>query len=183
MRVLFTLLSATVLSLGASSARAQDTFELTSADVTGGAFKPAQIADTFGCTGGNVSPQLSWRGAPADTKSFVITIYDPDAPTGSGFWHWVVANIPASVSEIPGGASGTANMPAGVVESRTDFGTTGYGGPCPPAGDPPHRYVFTIHAVNVEQLDVAEDAPAALVGFMTHMTRLASASFTARYGR
>jgi hypothetical protein len=184
MRLIRLLLCVALVPFAAARIAAQDTaFTLSSTDVTGGAFKPAQIADTFGCTGGNVSPHLAWRNAPEGTKSFVVTIYDPDAPTGSGFWHWVVANVPASVTSIPTGASRTGAMPTGAIETRTDFGTTGYGGPCPPAGDAPHRYVFTVHALNVEKIDVAADNPAALVGFMTHMTEIGRATFTARYGR
>jgi len=158
-------------------------FKLTSADVTGGAFKPAQLMNGFGCTGGNVSPELKWTGAPAGTKSFVVTIYDPDAPTGSGFWHWVVFNIPASATELPNGASKTPKMPAGAIESRIDTGVPGYGGPCPPAGDKAHRYIFTVHALKVDKLDLDANAPAALVGFNVHMNTLGSATFTASYGR
>jgi len=182
MRKFITLSCALVLSLAVAPAEAQE-FSLSSTDVTDGSFAPEQIADSFGCSGSNVSPQLSWSNPPAGTRSFVVTVYDPDAPTGSGFWHWVVSSIPASVTSIPTAASGTDAMPDGALESRTDFGTTGYGGPCPPEGDPPHRYVFTVHALNVETIDAAADSPAALVGFMTHMASLGSATFTARHGR
>lgn len=186
MRVrLITLLSALILIAVTSAARAQEaTFRLSSTDVTGGRFANAQIFNGFGCSGENVSPQLSWSGAPAGTKSFVLTIYDPDAPTGSGFWHWVVANIPATATSIPTGASGDASkMPAGSIETRVDFGFSHYGGPCPPAGDPAHRYVFTIHALGVDHLDVTADSPAALVGFMVHSNEIGKATFEARYGR
>src|SRR5262245_58323964 len=158
-------------------------FKLSSSDVKNGTFAPAQIANVFGCSGGNISPELSWSGAPQGTKSFVVTIYDPDAPTGSGFWHWVIMNIPPSVTEIPTGATRTAKLPKGAIESRTDFGTTGYGGPCPPQGDKPHRYIFTVHALKVDKLDLDAQAPAAQVGFMVHGNTLGSATFTARYGR
>lgn len=158
-------------------------FQLTSTDVTNGAFQPAQIFNSFGCSGGNVSPALAWKGQPAGTRSFVVTVYDPDAPTGSGFWHWVVMNIPAGVTAIANGASRTAKMPAGALESRTDFGTPGYGGPCPPAGDHPHRYIFTVYAVKLDTLDLTADASAAMVGFVTRANSLGSATFTARYGR
>jgi len=182
------LVMAAIVGLGATATPAAQTaaaaaFQLSSADVKNGAFAPTQIGNAFGCTGGNVSPALAWKGAPAGTKSFVVTIYDPDAPTGSGFWHWVVLNIPASATGIPTGASKTPKMPAGSIESRTDFGTPGYGGPCPPAGDKPHRYIFTVHALKVEKLDLTADSTAAIVGFMTHMNVLGSATFTARYGR
>jgi len=159
------------------------TFKLSSNDVKNSAFAAAQIFNGFGCTGGNVSPQLAWSGAPPGTKSFVVTVYDPDAPTGSGFWHWVIMNLPPTTTELPTGASRTAKLPKGAVEIRTDFGTPGYGGPCPPAGDKPHRYVFTVYALKVDKLDVDAQATAAMVGFMTHANSLGSATFTARYGR
>lgn len=178
-----TLLIALAAGVALSASPAQSpTFRLWSNDVKGGSFAPEQIFDSFGCSGGNVSPHLAWSGAPQGTQSFVITVYDPDAPTGSGFWHWVVANVPAGTSMIATGASRTPRMPSGSLETRTDFGPPGYGGPCPPAGDQPHRYIFTIHALK-SRLDVTADASGALVGFMTNANRIASASFTARYGR
>jgi Raf kinase inhibitor-like YbhB/YbcL family protein len=175
------LVFATGVALSASPAQSP-TFRLWSDDVKGGSFAPEQIYNSFGCTGGNVSPRLAWSGAPQGTQSFVITVYDPDAPTGSGFWHWVVANIPAGTTMIATGASRTPRMPSGSLETRTDFGPPGYGGPCPPAGDQPHRYIFTIHALK-SRLEVDADMSGALVGFMTNANRIASASFTARYGR
>jgi Raf kinase inhibitor-like YbhB/YbcL family protein len=129
----------------------------------------------FGCAGQNVSPQLSWSDAPAGTRSFAITCYDPDAPTGSGFWHWVVVNIPADVTSLPAGASGSG-LPPGALETRTDFGKPGYGGPCPPEGDHPHRYLFTVHAVSVDALPVEADTSAAVVGFQLNFNTLAKAS-------
>jgi Raf kinase inhibitor-like YbhB/YbcL family protein len=120
----------------------------------------------FGCAGGNKSPHLKWSEAPAGTKSFAITCYDPDAPTGSGFWHWLIVNIPANVSELAEGAgSAGGNLPAGALQTRTDFGGPGYGGPCPPQGDHPHRYLFTVFAVKSDKLDVKPDTSAAVVGF------------------
>ncbi len=116
-----------------------------------------------GAGGDNRSPQLRWAG-PEGTKSFAVACYDPDAPTGSGFWHWIVWDIPAGTTQLASGASG-ASMPAGSVEGRTDFGSFGYGGPAPPAGDRDHRYVFTVYAVDVESLGLAADTPAAQVGF------------------
>jgi Raf kinase inhibitor-like YbhB/YbcL family protein len=145
----------------------------------------AQVYKGFGCEGQNLSPALKWSGAPKDTKSFAITVYDPDAPTGSGWWHWVVYNIPATVTELAEGA-GSADgkgLPAGAVQGRTDFGSVGFGGACPPKGDKPHRYIFTVHALKVDKLDLPPDATAALVGFMLHANDLAKASFEARYGR
>jgi len=136
----------------------------------------------FGCEGENVSPELHWSGAPSGTKSFALTVYDPDAPTGSGWWHWVVYNISASVTELGQGAS-TQGMPAGAVQNRNDFATHQYGGPCPPKGDQPHHYVFTVFAVDVPSFDIPAEASAAFVGFNLHFHTLAKASFTARYGR
>jgi Raf kinase inhibitor-like YbhB/YbcL family protein len=155
---------------------------LSSPDIKNGAIAPAQVYNSFGCTGGNVSPQLVWSGAPQGTKSFVLTVFDPDAPTGSGFWHWVVANIPAGTSGLANGASKTSKMPAGSLETRTDFGAPGYGGPCPPPGAP-HRYVFTLYALKVDKLDVTADSSGALVGFNTIANSIGKATFTAKYGR
>jgi len=130
----------------------------------------------FGCSGGNLSPHLKWSEAPEGTKSFVVTCFDPDAPTGSGFWHWVVVNIPAGTTELPLGA-GTAKgekLPAGALQTRTDFGAPGYGGPCPPDG--PHRYVFTVFAVGLDKLPVEAETSAAIVGFQLHFNTLAKAT-------
>lgn len=138
----------------------------------------------FGCAGGNLSPQLSWTGAPAGAKSFALTCFDPDAPTGSGFWHWVAVNIPASASSLDLGAGSAGGaMPAGSLQTRTDFGAPGYGGPCPPEGDHPHRYLFTLHAVGVESLPVEADTSAAVVGFMLHFNTLAKAALMGLYKR
>jgi len=171
--------------LGASTAMAED-LTLTSPDIKEGAtIANEQVFKGFGCTGDSVSPALSWSGAPAATKSFAVSIYDPDAPTGSGFWHWVIFNIPANVTSLPKGAGDPKKKltPKGAIQSRTDFGTDGYGGPCPPEGDKPHRYIFTIYAVKVDKLDADADASAALIGFMLHFNTLASATLTATYGR
>ena len=141
---------------------------LTSPDIAPGAtIANEQVANVFGCTGGNLSPALSWSGAPKDTKSFALSVYDPDAPTGSGFWHWVVFNIPPDVTSLAknaGDPKGSA-APKGAVQSRTDFGVPGYGGPCPPKGDAPHHYHFTIFAVDTPKLDGDENISAAVVGF------------------
>jgi Raf kinase inhibitor-like YbhB/YbcL family protein len=179
-----TLLLMLVACAALSAAPGQTpTFRFWSDDLRSGTVGQEQVYNDFGCTGSNQSPHLAWTGAPQGTKSFVITVYDPDAPTGSGFWHWVVANVPSSATMIAANASRTPRMPNGALETRTDFGPPGYGGPCPPAGDQPHRYIFTIHALSVEKLAVTADTSAALVGFMTNANRLASASFTVRYGR
>jgi Raf kinase inhibitor-like YbhB/YbcL family protein len=144
-----------------------------------------QVFNGFGCSGKNISPALKWSNAPAGTKSFAVTVYDPDAPTGSGWWHWVVYNIPANVTELPAGAGDikSGSMPEGAVQGRTDYGVPGFGGACPPQGDKPHRYIFTVHALKTEKIDAPADASAALVGFMINANRLAKASFTATYGR
>lgn len=143
-----------------------------------------QVFSGMGCDGKNLSPALKWSGAPEGTKSFAVTMYDPDAPTGSGWWHWVVYNIPATTTELPEGA-GTADgehMPAGSVQGRTDFGTVGFGGACPPPGDEPHRYIVTVYALKTEKIELPADASAAMVGFMIHANKLASASITGKYG-
>ncbi|MBI4696891.1 MAG: YbhB/YbcL family Raf kinase inhibitor-like protein [Gammaproteobacteria bacterium] len=129
----------------------------------------------FGCAGENLSPQLSWSGAPPETKSFAITCFDPDAPTGSGFWHWVLVNIPPHVTSLEEGAGnpGSGKAPAGSLETRTDFGQPGYGGPCSPPGSNFHRYIFAVHALSVDQLPVNADTSAAVVGFMLGMNTIA----------
>lgn len=139
----------------------------------------------FGCAGGNKSPHLKWDGAPAGTKSFAVTCFDPDAPTGSGFWHWLVANIPAGVTELPldAGSAASALLPAGALQTRTDFGKPGYGGPCPPPGDHPHRYLFTVFAVSQEKLPVNADTSAAVVGFQLNFNTLAKATLMGLYKR
>ena len=176
------------LYLLAANAVAAD-FMLTSPDI-----KPNARIDNrfvfkgFGCEGENMSPALEWRNAPPGTKSFAVTMYDPDAPTGSGWWHWVVFNIPANVTKVERGAGGpdVAKAPKGAVQSRTDFGGSGYGGPCPPKGlslRKPHRYVFTVHALKVDKLaDVDENASGAMVGFMLNANSLGKATLTGRYG-
>lgn len=158
-------------------------FKLTSRDIRdGGRLPEAQVLNGMGYSGGNRSPHLAWEGPPEGTKSFAVTCYDPDAPTGSGWWHWVVVDIPASVAELAPGAGGEDGpLPAGAFNTRTDFGKPGYGGAAPPPG-PAHRYVFTVHALKVESIGVDREASGALVGFMVHMNRLASASITAIYG-
>jgi len=164
------------------------TFTVSSNSFKDGDYLPSNLILSaefgFGCAGGNRSPHLKWSGAPAGTKSFALTCYDPDAPTGSGFWHWLVVNIPANVSELSEGAgSGGGNLPARALQTRTDFGAPGYGGPCPPAGDHPHRYLFTLFAVGTETLDVKTDTSAAVVGFNLHFNTLARAEIMGLYKR
>ena len=161
-------------------------FTLTSPQVKeGGRIANEQVFNGFGCHGGNVSPALQWKGAPANTKSFAVTVYDEDAPTGSGWWHWVVFNIPANVTHLVKGAGNLrANLaPPGSIQSRTDFGTPGYGGPCPPVGDKPHHYQFTVYALKVDKLPLDNNATAAMVGFYIHQNLIKKAVLTARYGR
>ena len=160
--------------------------KLTSGEISNGdTIKMEQVFNSFTCTGQNMSPSLSWSGAPAGTKSFVVQIYDPDAPTGSGWWHWVVINIPASTTSLPKNAGDAkANLlPAGAMQTRTDFGAPGYGGPCPPKGDKPHHYIFTLYALDVDHLDADANASAAFVGFNIHFHTLAKATITGTYGR
>ena len=141
-----------------------------------------QVANVFGCKGGNVSPSLKWSGEPAGTKSFAISIYDPDAPTGSGFWHWVAFDIPASVHELAKGAS-AGGMPAGAIQSHNDTGSAGYTGPCPPPGDKPHRYFITVFAVDAEHLGADGNATPAVVGFMLHFHTVAKGRIVGLYSR
>lgn len=139
----------------------------------------------FGCGGGNKSPHLRWEEVPAGTKSFALTCFDPDAPTGSGFWHWVVVNIPPSVTELPldAGNPSAGKLPAGALQVRTDFGKPGYGGPCPPEGDHPHRYLFTLHAVSMDKLPVTADTAAAVVGFYLNFNTVAKTALMGLYKR
>lgn len=156
---------------------------LTSADFTdGGTLPDAQVLNGFGCSGPNTSPALAWSGAPEGTKSFLLTAYDPDAPTGSGWWHWTVANIPADVTGLAAGAS-PANLPAGAVEGRTDFGAPGFGGACPPEGGAPHHYVFTLYAMPEAALPLDANASGAMFGFYAQGMALEHAVLTATYGR
>jgi Raf kinase inhibitor-like YbhB/YbcL family protein len=177
------LIIATVVAC-ALPAFAAGKFTLESSDV-----KPnSTIGEKFvfsgmGCGGENLSPQLSWKNAPKDTKTFAVTVYDPDAPTGSGWWHWLVYNIPAGTTELAQGAgSGKAALPSGAVQANTDFGQPGYGGPCPPPG-PAHHYVFTVYALKTDKIEVPANATAAMVGFNLHANALGSASFKATYSR
>jgi hypothetical protein len=184
---------------GCSTTSPATDFTLSSPDLQGGSFDNKFVLNGFGCKGENLSPALVWRNAPAGTKSFALQVYDPDAPTGSGFWHWAVYNIPPTTVTLPQGAGNRPErLPAGAFGGNTDFMDTGatggngnYGGPCPPQGDKPHRYVFTIYALAVDKLEVAAGVPrtgsAALYGFVLNKGigpgLLGKASFTATYGR
>ena len=171
---------------GSAGAQGAGRFSLTSPDIKpGGTIPTRHVANVMGCPGQNVSPALSWSGAPAGTKSFVVTTYDPDAPTGSGFWHWVVYNIPASTTSLPAGAGDPkgAGLPSGATQGNTDLAQPGYLGPCPPAGDKPHRYTFTVYALKTAKLELPANATAAYVGFNVHANQLAKATLTAKWGR
>lgn len=147
-----------------------------------GTFSHKQVFKGFGCDGDNLSPQLSWEGVPAEAKSLAITIYDPDAPTGSGWWHWTVFNIPIDTGSLSEGASGHL-MPKGSIEGTTDFGSSGFGGACPPEKAQPHRYIVTLFALDVEKLDLDSNASGAMVGYFLNAHTLAKVSITGFYGR
>lgn len=153
------------------------TFTVTSTDVSDG----EQLAHTHlhhsaEPDGGNASPQLAWSGFPEGTKSFTVTCYDPDAPTPSGFWHWVLVDLPASTTSLPTGAGNVdAPLPGKAFHARNDFGSKDFGGAAPPPGDRPHRYYFVVHAVDVESLGVDSDASPAFVSFNLAFHTLARA--------
>ena len=169
-----------------SQAAAAEEFTLNSPQMqAGNQMAMEQVFNGFGCTGKNVSPELHWSRVPAGTKSLALTVYDPDAPTGSGWWHWVIFNMDPKTTSLPANAGDVSAKlaPAGSVQSRTDFGRTGYGGPCPPAGDKPHRYIFTLFALDVAQLPLDETTPAAMVGFNLNQHAIRKAQMTMLYGR
>ena len=158
-----------------------DNFTLTSSELKGQLTKKQEF-NGFGCSGENRSHQLSWSSAPKGTKSFAITVYDPDAPTGSGWWHWLVVNIPASVSNLPTGVA-SQELPKGAIETINDYGVTSFGGACPPQGDKHHQYIFTIHALSVEKLDVTAKSDSALVGYMINAHTIEKSSLVSYYKR
>ncbi len=179
-------LAAVATFLSSTAVHAQQ-FKLSSPDIKPNVtIAEEQVFNGFGCSGKNMSPALRWSGAPKGAKSFALLVHDPDAPTGgAGWWHWLVIDIPADATELRKDAGKTdgSNLPRGAVQIATDFGSPGWGGPCPPAGDKPHRYNLTLHALKVERLDVPKDAKASLVGFMVNANSIARATLTGKYGR
>ncbi|MEU0879016.1 YbhB/YbcL family Raf kinase inhibitor-like protein [Lentzea sp. NPDC005914] len=154
------------------------TFEVTSSDVRDG----EQLPDAQVFEGGNTSPQLSWSGFPAETRSFVVTCFDPDAPTPSGFWHWVAVNLPGTTTSLDTGVGASDDtLPGDAFHVRSDYGTRAFGGAAPPKGDHPHRYYFVVHAVDVDKLDVDGDASPAVVSFNLAFHTLARAIITPTY--
>jgi Raf kinase inhibitor-like YbhB/YbcL family protein len=185
------VLTATMVSLAQAQTASRTTaagkpvFTLTSSDIADGRQIPEkQVFNSFGCTGYNISPALSWSNVPSGTKSFALLVYDPDAPTGSGWWHWVAYNVPADVTSLPADAGDPKKkiMPGATVQGRTDYGTPGYGGPCPPPGKP-HHYYFRLYALKVPKLDVPADATAALIGFNVKANSVGVAQILGLYGR
>lgn len=170
-----------LLSLGlCASFLFADNFTLSSSDLQG-QLTNKQVFSGFGCSGENISPALSWKDAPKGTKSFAVTVYDPDAPTGSGWWHWVVFDISKNKFTLPSGFGNAESKD--VIQSITDYGKNGFGGACPPVGDKAHRYIFTVYALDVETLGLDKNANAALVGFYLNSHSLAKASIISYYGR
>ena len=167
-----------------AAAKATGHFKLTAPDLAlKGRIALPHVFNGMGCTGQNISPALQWSNPPVGTKSFAVTMYDPDAPTGSGWWHWVMYNIPASTTILPDGAGNGNNAPSGSTQGMTDFGTKGYGGPCPPVGDKPHHYHITVFALKVDKLDVPGNATSAMVGYNLNANKLGTARVTGLYGR
>ncbi|ACR69713.1 YbhB/YbcL family Raf kinase inhibitor-like protein [Edwardsiella ictaluri] len=177
----FSLAALALLSLPVHA----QSFTLSSPEIqNGNQMSNQQVFAGFGCEGGNSSPALSWSGAPEGTKSFAITAYDPDAPTGSGWWHWTLVNIPADIHQLSAGAGAqdSTTLPAGAVQGRNDFGYAGFGGACPPPGDKPHRYQFTVWALKTDKLPIDNTSSGALVGFMLNANKLATAQLVPVYG-
>jgi Raf kinase inhibitor-like YbhB/YbcL family protein len=150
----------------------------------GGSVPQENLFNGSGCGGANVSPEFHWSGAPSGTRSFAITIFDPDAPSGDGWWHWVVFNIPGAVFELPAGAGGRGSrgLPPGSVQCRNDYGEWGYGGPCPPPGST-HRYMVRVYALNVEKLPFGSETPPAKVAKQIQAHSIGVAQLIVKFGR
>lgn len=159
-------------------------FTLSSGDVSG-QLSMDHVFNGFGCSGKNISPELNWSSAPEGTKSFAVTVYDPDAPTGSGWWHWVVFDIPAKENGLARDAGNSLKSlaPKGSIQSSTSFGVAGFGGACPPEGDKPHAYIFTVYALKTDKLGLNADSNPELVGFYLHSNMLAKSSVIGYYAR
>jgi Raf kinase inhibitor-like YbhB/YbcL family protein len=185
MKILKTLLTLPLISSIWLGTAVANPFTLTSTDISHGEFmEKSQEFQGFGCNGENLSPQLSWSGAPDATKAFAILAYDPDAPTGSGWWHWQIVNIPLEVNNLPTGAGITDKnqIPKGSLQISNDYGVKGFGGACPPKKHGAHRYQFTIHALS-KKLELPEDTSGALTGYMVNSHSLASSTIEALYKR
>ncbi|WP_415397062.1 YbhB/YbcL family Raf kinase inhibitor-like protein [Sulfurimonas sp. CS5] len=157
-------------------------FTLMSDDITG-QFTIKQEYQGFGCSGENKSPALKWSDAPKNTKSFAITMYDPDAPTGSGWWHWLAFNIPKTTTSIASNASDLKLLPKGTVEGTNDYGSIGFGGACPPKGDGDHRYIITVYALDVDSLKIDETTNQAVAGYMINAHTIKKSSIISYYAR
>lgn len=184
MKTILTLVIATVL-ISVPTVVTADTLTLKSKDIAHGEFMSKKHEfEGFGCTGENLSPQLSWSGAPTGTESFALLVHDPDAPTGSGWWHWQVINIDKNVTTLPTDAGNIDGklLPKGSRQIETDYGTAAFGGACPPPGHGAHRYRFTLHALSTT-LDLPQNASGALVGYMVNANSIASSTIEALYKR
>jgi Raf kinase inhibitor-like YbhB/YbcL family protein len=175
-----------ILSLIVSLPAFAGSLTLSSNDIAQGMFMDEkQEFNGFGCSGENLSPHLKWSNAPMGTKSFAITAYDPDAPTGSGWWHWQIINVPVNITELATNTgSATENLaPASSTQVQNDFGARGFGGACPPEGHGVHHYRFTVHALSVEKLELPEDASGALAGYMINANTIETSTIEALYKR
>ncbi|MBM5781812.1 MAG: YbhB/YbcL family Raf kinase inhibitor-like protein [Pelagibacterales bacterium] len=175
-----------VLAIYSTNAFSSSVFSASSEEIKMGTkITNKYVFNGFGCSGKNISPEISWKNAPEGTKSFAITVYDPDAPTGSGWWHYLAVNIPVNYNSLPSnfGKKNSFKTTDNILQIRNDFGIRNFGGPCPPQGDKPHRYIWTIHALSVEKLEISEDATAALAGFMINANSIAKANLEAFYSR
>jgi Raf kinase inhibitor-like YbhB/YbcL family protein len=175
-----------IVAAGTAPAQAAPAFALSSPAFKSNAAIPDKYAfNGMGCTGANVSPPLEWKNPPAGTKSFVLMEHDPDAPTGSGWWHWIVYDLPADATSLPegaGAADGKA-LPKGAILGKTDMGTPAYGGACPPPGSPKHHYNFTLFALKIDKVEVPVGASAAMIGYMANANALGKAKLTGTYAR
>lgn len=186
MRHTLKIFSVLSLSISASVSVFAGSLTLSSQDIVQGEFmSKAQEFNGFGCSGKDLSPHLKWSDAPENTKSFAITAYDLDAPTGSGWWHWQVVNIPVAVNEIStdAGNAKNNNLPLGSLQIKNDYGIRGFGGACPPEGHGVHHYRFIIHALSVEKLGLPEDASGALAGYMINANTIQSSTIESLYKR